>query len=118
MGLCSGNGVGVVDELLVKHHLALVVFIHLCLVVVDLQLVVVVLEGIDVVFIVHFLRLLLLHVLLVDVLAALFRHLGVLLLHFLIVFYSDRLLEYLLGNCFFIDDFVTGLAFLRNILLF
>ena len=76
MGFCSGDSMTVADKLLVKHHLVLVIFIHLCLVVVYLQLVVVVLEGIDVVTILVFLRLLLLYVLPVDLLVALLRQLG------------------------------------------
>lgn len=73
MGLGSWDGMAVVYKLLVKHHLTLVVFIHLCLVVVNLQLVVVVLEGIDVIALFLFLRLLLLHVLFVDLLVVLLR---------------------------------------------
>jgi hypothetical protein len=73
VGFCSRDGMAVVDKLLVEHHLTLVVFIHLCLVVVYLQLVVVVLEGIDVVTVFIFLRLLLLHMLLVDLFVVLLR---------------------------------------------
>lgn len=86
------------------------VFIHLCLVVVYLQFVVVVLEGVDVVTIIIFLRLLLLHVLLVDLLAALLRQLWLLILHAFRFVGLDFVLEIMLRDVFFIDYLMTGLT--------
>lgn len=117
MGLCSRNGMAIVHVLLVEHHLVLVEFEHLCLVVADFELVVVVLERVDVIAVLIFLRLLFLHLLLIHDIYVVFRHLLVFLLNVLLVFGLHLFLEFFLLNFCLTHELVAGLALRWYVLL-